>query len=276
VTGMRKGERVRCLCGDLLTVPERPVREARVLHCSACGGKLSAHATKCDYCGGEITLAEKGLGLACPECYSRLPLGAGYCSDCGLKIDPQVIRALPSSASCPRCKSNLVTKELAKGRYTECSGCGGIWLDASSFEKVIEEKDQAAVSQMVPVDRKGKPPVVPSSKVQYVPCPICGNIMHRRNFAGCSGTVIDWCKGHGYWFDPDELESIVSFIRSGGMDKARRMEIDRAKGEIRRLEDQKKSVARAGGLSMESRPQSVMGSGATIVDALFDLFNLFT
>jgi len=48
--------------------------------------------------------------------------------------------------------------------------------------------------------------------------------MNRINFARCSGVVVDICKGHGTWFDRDELTRIVEFIRGGGLDAARSKE----------------------------------------------------
>ena len=63
-----------------------------------------------------------------------------------------------------------------------------------------------------------------SEMVRYVPCPQCGQLMNRVNFARCSGIVVDVCKGHGTWFDRDELREIVEFIRGGGLDLARQKE----------------------------------------------------
>jgi Zn-finger nucleic acid-binding protein len=48
--------------------------------------------------------------------------------------------------------------------------------------------------------------------------------MNRINFAHCSGVIVDVCKGHGTWFDRDELSKIVQFIRSGGLEMARQKE----------------------------------------------------
>ena len=50
--------------------------------------------------------------------------------------------------------------------------------------------------------------------------------MNRINFARCSGVIVDVCKGHGTWFDAQELSAIVQFIRGGGLDVARRKEKD--------------------------------------------------
>lgn len=59
--------------------------------------------------------------------------------------------------------------------------------------------------------------------------------MNRFNFANCSGVVLDSCRPHGVWFDPDELRRIVEFIRGGGLDMARDKERLSLELERRRL-----------------------------------------
>jgi len=61
-------------------------------------------------------------------------------------------------------------------------------------------------------------------RISYAPCPQCGQLMNRVNFARCSGVVVDVCRGHGTWFDRDELREIVEFIRAGGLELARQKE----------------------------------------------------
>ena len=39
-----------------------------------------------------------------------------------------------------------------------------------------------------------------------------------------SGVVLDWYRDHGSWFDRNELQQVVAFIRSGGLHKARELE----------------------------------------------------
>ena len=48
--------------------------------------------------------------------------------------------------------------------------------------------------------------------------------MNRINFAKCSGVIVDICKGHGIWFDRDELSQIVEFVRGGGLEVSRAKE----------------------------------------------------
>jgi len=56
-----------------------------------------------------------------------------------------------------------------------------------------------------------------------------------KNFARCSGVIVDICKGHGTWFDRDELSRIVEFIRAGGLEMARTKEKVELEEERRRL-----------------------------------------
>ncbi len=65
--------------------------------------------------------------------------------------------------------------------------------------------------------------------------------MNRINFARCSGVIVDICKGHGSWFDRDELTRIVEFIRAGGLDAARAKEKAAIEEERRQLRQEQLS-----------------------------------
>jgi Zn-finger nucleic acid-binding protein len=56
--------------------------------------------------------------------------------------------------------------------------------------------------------------------------------MNLQNFARYSGVIVDVCKAHGIWFDSGELGAVVRFVKSGGMEKARRKEIEQAQREL--------------------------------------------
>jgi Zn-finger nucleic acid-binding protein len=62
--------------------------------------------------------------------------------------------------------------------------------------------------------------------------------MNRINFARCSGVIVDVCKGHGTWFDRDELSRIVEFIRDGGLEASRNREKASIEEERRRLQQE--------------------------------------
>ncbi len=107
--------------------------------------------------------------------------------------------------------------------------------DLPAFEKICADREQqaAVLGAASPAPTK---PVQGVDKVRYVPCPECEQLMNRINFARCSGVVVDVCRGHGTWFDREELSSIVEFIRGGGLDAARSREKAALEEERRHLE----------------------------------------
>lgn len=108
----------------------------------------------------------------------------------------------------------------------ECERCGGLWLDVAAFEKICANREeQAAVlggASVTPAHQLDMH--ADANNVRYIPCPQCGQLMNRINFARCSGVIVDFCKGHGTWFDRDELRRIVEFIRGGGLEVSRQKE----------------------------------------------------
>lgn len=45
-----------------------------------------------------------------------------------------------------------------------------------------------------------------SDDKRYLSCPLCENIMLRKNFKTISGVLIDQWRDHGIWLDAGELE----------------------------------------------------------------------
>lgn len=62
----------------------------------------------------------------------------------------------------------------------------------------------------------------------YRPCLVCAKVMNRQNYARISGIVVDVCREHGFWFEPDELRRVLVFIEGGGLARARDREILRS------------------------------------------------
>jgi Zn-finger nucleic acid-binding protein len=109
-------------------------------------------------------------------------------------------------------------------------------VDAASFERICQEREeQAAVLGLAaPAPH---PEASAASPQGYVPCPECARLMNRFNFAHVSGVIVDVCKGHGIWFDAEELRQIVEFIRGGGLVRAReheRLELEQERQRIQR------------------------------------------
>lgn len=115
---------------------------------------------------------------------------------------------------------------LGGSAMRECESCGGLWLEVAAFENICADREhQAAVLGLAsPVTGHRKDPTAEEIKVRYFRCPQCGQLMNRMNFARCSGVIVDICRGHGTWFDLDELRAIIEFIRAGGLDLSRQKE----------------------------------------------------
>ncbi len=108
----------------------------------------------------------------------------------------------------------------------ECERCGGLWVEVAVFERIcVHKEEQSAVlggASSAPPHHLTLSP--DPDKIRYVPCPQCGQLMNRINFARCSNVIVDVCRGHGTWFDRDELREIVEFVRGGGLEVSRQKE----------------------------------------------------
>ena len=108
----------------------------------------------------------------------------------------------------------------------ECMDCGGLWVEVAAFERICADREQQSAVLGTASPAPGHQIDLNSDKnpISYAPCPQCNQLMNRINFARCSGVIVDVCRGHGTWFDQDELSEIVQFIRSGGLEQARQKE----------------------------------------------------
>src|SRR5690606_18147032 len=117
----------------------------------------------------------------------------------------------------------------------ECEKCGGFWSDTETFERFCA--DSEAQSAVLGFIKSGQHPNNHPAAIRYVPCPDCGTLMNRSNFARSSGVIIDLCRDHGVWFDADELPRIISFIGGGGIAEQREREKAELRSEIGRLRE---------------------------------------
>jgi Zn-finger nucleic acid-binding protein len=86
------------------------------------------------------------------------------------------------------------------GRATGCDQCRGVWLDDSAYAEVREQSWARVVekgSRKAPAARDDRHPLC---------CPLCPKPMGKTELAHVK---VDYCVGHGTWFDPGELEAIA-------------------------------------------------------------------
>lgn len=143
----------------------------------------------------------------------------------------------------------------------ECPLCAGVWLDAETLRHVEDAARQAALPWTIHAVAK---PAAVATDWAYRKCPSCNTVMHRRNYGRKSGVVIDMCDTHGVWFDDQELERVLAWLRDGGAERAR--ELDRQSGATRPAEPTPRLV--------ETGPMPVLGRD--LRDILYDLLRRWT
>ncbi|HNP97186.1 MAG TPA: zf-TFIIB domain-containing protein [Cyclobacteriaceae bacterium] len=105
-----------------------------------------------------------------------------------------------------------------------CDTCGGVWLDKGELEKIqdIRVNDYSDELKMIP-DYVGKSILLAKSKsASPVHCPVCSQVLERREYGYGSQVMIDSCvKGHGVWLDKGELKDLELFYERSRVDTAK-------------------------------------------------------
>ena len=213
--------------------------QAQTLNCPNCGAAISSDSPQCRYCESKLAT------IACPSCFAMMFIGSKYCPHCGAA--PAESTPAPLSVlKCPRCKIDMASVTIGAEPMRECERCGGLWVEVAIFERIcVHKEEQSAVlggASSAPQHHLTLSP--DPDKIRYVPCPQCRQLMNRINFARCSNVIVDVCRGHGTWFDRDELREIVEFIRSGGLEVSREKERQHLEFEREQLEGERLVAAR--------------------------------
>lgn len=214
--------------------------QVETLNCPMCGAAASSDAARCLYCSARLAT------LQCPSCFGMMFLGSRHCPRCGVRA-ARSESAAAAGRRCPRCRVEMGSAMLGATTLSECAQCGGLWVDVASFEQICADREQQSAvlgdASVAPTNAGS----LRGTRVRYVPCPECNQLMNRVNFARCSGVVVDVCKGHGTWFDSAELTEIVEFIRAGGLEASRTREKIELAEERRRLRQEQQQLAIATG-----------------------------
>jgi Zn-finger nucleic acid-binding protein len=198
-------------------------------HCPDCGAGVASDKTLCEFCGARL------ITMMCPKCALRLWAGSKFCRGCGAVLAPINVSLNEKVGDCPRCHSTLEEMEVAGNHFRGCGKCDGLWMSADAFEQTCADVEHRSLVLSFFRDRPTRTNT--ATKIAYVPCPDCGQLMNRSNFARASGVIVDVCKPHGVWFDADELPAIVEFVQKGGMEIARQRQLNEIRTERERLEN---------------------------------------
>jgi Zn-finger nucleic acid-binding protein len=216
---------------------------AQTFRCESCGAAVSSESPVCEHCGARLAV------IACPSCFGMMFRETKFCPHCGA---PAVEWQRGEVAlACPACGGELLQGGVGPHLLWECGKCFGLWLDNTTFEQVCRAAEQQAAA--LPEAHLGQPYVKNLGPVRYRRCPVCQELMNRVNFARCSGVVVDVCGQHGTWFDRNELQQIVEFVRAGGLDRARERQKSELVDEARRLEALRREPVPGGSWPYEAR-----------------------
>jgi Zn-finger nucleic acid-binding protein len=188
------------------------VVEARVYQCPVCGAFARELERSCRHCSTQLAT------LRCARCYDLNYPDDLHCRGCGVELG---LEPVPdhSELPCPDCKVPLKAFRASGSLLHACERCGGQLVAHALLRELLEARETlgSAVPSSAQVPRSN--PL--SDPVRYRSCPVCRQMMNRKNFAGTSGVIIDVCALHGCYFDPGELPRILEFVSRGGLAKAK-------------------------------------------------------
>src|SRR3954469_25362912 len=183
------------------------------LNCPNCGAPSTIDATACGYCGSRLAT------VACPACLGSMFVGSQFCPHCGAKA----VEAAASGGTalhCPGCAGDMPSVRLGTTTMNSCDKCGSVWLTPDEFARLCSDREATGALAVTVGGTADSPPTSVQNKVRYVRCCVCAKTMNRVNFGRVSGVIVDVCKGHGVWFESDELRQVLAFIGKGGLQQS--------------------------------------------------------
>jgi len=173
-----------------------------------CGAFARSDERSCRHCSTRLAT------LRCGACYHLNFHEDLHCRGCGHELG-LVLDAEPSDARCPDCALPLSRFRASAGHLLSCDRCGGQFVGHELLRALLEEREAlghaAAHLGVVP---RGNPL---ESELRYRACPVCPDLMNRKNFGSTSGIIVDICAKHGTFFDAGELPRVLAFVRHGGL-----------------------------------------------------------
>jgi Zn-finger nucleic acid-binding protein len=219
----------------LMTMTEERKKKS-VYNCPNCGAAATPQSVRCAYCRSSLAT------LVCAKCYGAIFLGMKHCPWCGENAEGGK-PVEEATTKCPHCSVPFLIVNVGKRIIHECPACGGLWVSNTTFQEICADQEQQQWVMGYDFESQAANSAeLPRSGRTYIPCPECGKLMNRRQFAGCSGVIVDWCKPHGTWFDRDELKRIVQFILGGGLSKSREREKTKLEEERQKLREERRNL----------------------------------
>jgi Zn-finger nucleic acid-binding protein len=190
--------------------------------CPGCGAAIAKTAARCGYCGATVVLpAPAGAAgpaerrTFCPRCTQLYPASAGRCPRCPPGATDE------RGGHCPRCGGHLEPTAMGAAVVDRCPACRGHWFDGDEMEHAFDVTTEGASREEANSLRRALPRASPADEIRYLACVRCGERMARRQIAPRTGLIVDVCRPHGVWFDGDELDRFLAFVRAGGLEVLR-------------------------------------------------------
>jgi len=163
-----------------------------------------ARRTLCTGCGNEIEIGEE-----CVICASGR----------GGRPKRKPVRA-DGAILCISCEVPMEEQDWDGVAVRVCPGCQAMLFPPSALERVLNKLREATEPiDYVEVVREFKDRYKTrriAGTVRYKHCPVCDEMMVRRNYSGASGIVLDWCGDHGHWVDQNSFAELSDWITRGG------------------------------------------------------------
>ncbi len=181
------------------------------LNCPSCGAPCSPDTTRCVYCGSRLAT------VACTACLGSMFAGAQFCPHCGAKAGAVTVES-GAALRCPGCGGDMPSVRVGQTSLHSCTQCGSAWVAPDAFAQLCADREATgALTSIVGASGGAPAPSSPAPRVRYVRCCVCNKTMNRVNFGRTSGIVVDVCKGHGVWFEGDQLRETLAFVARGGL-----------------------------------------------------------
>ena len=108
---------------------------------------------------------------------------------------------------CPKCDTGLFVVHFKDIEVDVCPSCRGLWLDAGELEALLQRTGAATDD---PFLRFQTQPGTRPAGTKHL-CPRCDAALHEIQ-AGTSLTLDRCPRGHGLWFDADELQQLLAMF----------------------------------------------------------------
>jgi Zn-finger nucleic acid-binding protein len=228
---------------------------AETYECRACGAHVDERARRCRYCSAPVAT------VRCASCFHMNVPEHGFCAGCGRQLGLEPVGD-EASLPCPVCKLVLTAYRDGAGSLFDCGTCGGQFVDHALLREMLRRYEHVAVG-----DGTGRLPPMPDPRNSYIPCPVCAQLMNRKNFGGISGVIVDVCKKHGTWFDLGELPRVLEFVAAGGLERSHQREVE----EEARSKRAAHVAATAIPTPMSTHDARVSGGASSLADLFVDL-----